>query len=103
MLEKTVLEVYTKFKVHFYQEMLPEILWDTYTAVYRHLMAEAAGILSGSGGKRVLQCIEAERFVWERLLDAPFGSLELIRSDEALRTIDHAVSTLRRRDRAGNP
>ena len=86
--------------VHFYQKMLPEILWDTYTAVYQHLMAEAAAFAADGAAARVLQWIEAERFAWERLLDAPFGSLDLIRSDEALRTIGQAVSTLRRREAA---
>lgn len=85
--------------IHFYQPLLPEILWDTYTAVYQRLMGEAAALLSGGTPARVLQCIEAERFIWERLLDAPFGSLELIRSDEALRTIEHAVSRLRRQEK----
>ena len=44
----------------------------------------------------VVQWLEAERFLWERLLDAPYGSIELIRGDEALRTIGHAVVRLRR-------
>jgi len=81
---------------HFTQPMLPELLWDTYTALYQRLMQEAAQIQEGSGTVGVIQLIETERFIWERLLDAPFGSMELIRGDEALQVIGHAVSRLRR-------
>ena len=82
--------------VHYSQPMLPEILWDSYTAVYRRMMEEAAKIQRGSGTSGVIQLIEAERFLWERLLDAPFGSLELIRADEALRIISHAIFRIKR-------
>ena len=77
--------------VYYTQEMLPEILWDSYTAVYRRLMREAEAIRQGGGTGTAVRLIETERFLWERLLDAPFGSLELIRADEALRTISHAI------------
>lgn len=84
--------------IHYYQRMLPEILWDAYTAVYQRMMAEAAALRSGGNPGNIIQLIETERFLWERLLDAPFGSMELIRCDEALATIDHALSILRRQD-----
>lgn len=82
--------------VYYTQPMLPGILWDSYTAVYRRLMNEASSIRQGGGTSAVVQLIEAERFLWERLLDAPFGSLELVRADEALRTISHAISKIKR-------
>ena len=82
--------------VYFTQPLLPEILWDSYTAVYRRMMAEAAKIQQGGGTGGTIQLIEAERFLWERLLDAPFASLELIRADEALRTVRHAISKVKR-------
>ena len=85
--------------VHFTHRMLPEILWDTYTAIYRRLMAEAGRIRRGEGTGNTIQLIETERFLWERLLDAPFGSMELIRADEALRTVSHAVSRLKRMEK----
>ena len=62
-------------------------------------MAEAANIRQGGPTGGVIQIIETERFIWERLLDAPFSSLELIRGDEALLTISHAVSRLRRQEK----
>lgn len=89
-------------QVYFTQPALPEILWDTYTALYRRLMQEAAAIQAGGGTAGVIQLLEAERFLWERLLDAPFGSMELIRGDEALQVIGYAISRLRRmEDRPG--
>ena len=82
--------------VYYTQPLLPELLWDAYTVLYRRLMAEAALIRGGGATGGVVQWLEAERFLWERLLDAPYGSIELIRGDEALRTIGHAVVRLRR-------
>ena len=82
--------------IYFTQAMLPEVLWDSYAAVYRHLMEEAIRIQQGGGTGGVIQLIEAERFLWERLLDAPYSSMELIRADEALRAISHAINRIRR-------
>lgn len=82
--------------VYYTLPLLPEILWDSYSAVYRRLMAEASRIQQGAGTGGVIQLIETERFLWERLLDAPFSSLELIRADEALRAISHASARIRR-------
>ena len=86
--------------VHYTQAMLPELLWDAYTAVYRRMMAEAASIQNGGATGNVVQLLEGERFIWERLLDAPFGSMELVRGDEALLTISHAISRIRRMNTA---
>ena len=86
--------------VYFTQELLPEILWDSYTAVYRRMMREADAIRQGGGTSTAVRLIETERFLWERLLDAPFGSIELIRADEALRTISHAVFRVRQMEPA---
>lgn len=87
-------------QVYYTQPMLPEILWDAYTAVYKRMMREAASIQAGGGTGGAVHLIEAERFLWERLLDAPFASMELIRADEALRTISHAISRLKRMEHA---
>ena len=89
-----------KGEVYFSLPMLPEILWDAYSAVYRRLMREAIAIRHGGGTGTAIQLIETERFLWERLLDAPFGSIELIRADEALLTISHAISRIKRMESA---
>ncbi len=80
---------------HYTKALLPELLWDSYTAVYMRLMEEAAFIRQGGGTGGVTLILEAERFLWERLLDAPFASMELIRADEVLRVIGHAVNRLK--------
>ena len=85
-----------KGEFHYHRAMLPELLWDSFAASFRRLMQEAAAIRAGGPTAGVVQIIEAERFMWERLLDAPFGSMELIRGDEALQTISHAISHLKR-------
>ena len=96
-----LLEILKEKNIVFYSlPMLPEILWDAYSAVYRRLMREAVSIREGGGPGAAVQLIEAERFLWERLLDAPFGSIELIRADEALLTISHAVSRIKRLEAA---
>ena len=82
--------------IYFSHDLLPEILWDSYTAVYRRMMREADAIRQGGAPSTAVRLIETERFLWERLLDAPFSSIELIRADEALRTISHAVSKVKR-------
>ncbi len=84
--------------IYFTQDLLPEILWDSYTAVYRRLMREADIIRQGGGTGTTVRLIETERFLWERLLDAPFSSIELIRADEALRIISHAIFRVKQMD-----
>ncbi|MBQ9943401.1 MAG: TetR/AcrR family transcriptional regulator [Clostridia bacterium] len=88
--------------MHYYQESLPALLWDTYTACYGKLMQEAAALKNGGTTQNVIQIIEAARFMWERLTDAPFGSLELIRADEALQCINHAILRIRRMESEQN-
>ncbi len=78
--------------VHYAQALLPQLVWDTFTALYRRLMQSAGDIMSGAGDAgAVRDALEAERFMLERLLDAPYGSLEIVRADEALTVIQHAV------------
>ena len=82
--------------VHYTHTLLPELIWDAYTVCYARMMKMAADIMNDASPRCVVELIEAERFIWERLLDAPYGTVELIRADEALQTISHAVSRLRR-------
>ena len=99
-------EILTRLKeektVFYTQPRLPQLLWDSYTAVYRHLMAEASVIQAGGTTGGVIAWIQAERFLWERLLDAPFGSVRLIDGEEVLRTIGHAAARLKRMDAPGS-
>lgn len=80
--------------LHYTQPLLPYLLWDTYTALYRHLMQEAARMYRGAASQGVLPWIVTERFLWERLTDAPYGTMELIRGDEAAQTVERAICLL---------
>lgn len=91
-----------KKKMFYHLHMVPSLLWDSYTACYGKLMQEAARIMQGGGTQDVIDIIEAERFLWERLTDAPFGSIQLIRADEALQTMNHAIFRVRRMDHERN-
>ncbi len=95
-MEKLLYALKKAKRMHFSQSMLPELLWDSYTACYHKLMQEAVSIMQGGITQNVIQIMEAERFLWERLCDAPFGSMELIRADEALQTMNHAILRIRR-------
>ena len=82
--------------VHYAQPMLPVLLWDAYTALYKRLMQCAKGLLSGEGDPAsVREALEAERFMLERLLDAPVGSIIIVRADEALSVMHHAVNHIK--------
>lgn len=89
-----------KGEFHYQQPLLPQLLWDSFAACFRHLMREAAAIRAGGPTTGVIQTLEAERFLWERLLDAPFASIEVMRGDEALQTISHAIDRVKRMEGA---
>ena len=40
---------------------------------------------------KIVSILEAARFLFERTLDLPYGSMEIIRADEALSTINQAL------------
>ncbi len=82
--------------IHYHQELLPELLWDCFTACFGKLLREGYAILQGAGPQNLIAIMEAERFMWERLTDAPFGSMELMRADEILQTMNHAIFRIKR-------
>ncbi len=75
------------------EEFLPTLAWDTYTALYRRLLFFARDLQTGSKQPGdIVPILNSGRFLWERLLDVPFGSVEIIRADEALSCIHQAVT-----------
>lgn len=85
---------------HYAQPLLPQLLWDAYTALYRRLMQCAKNLLTGAGeAAAVREALDAERFMIERLLDTPYGSVEIVRADEALTVIYHAVNHVKALDK----
>lgn len=84
----TTLEEMRKDGTVFYRgDMLPQLLWDSYTALYERLLDECGRIAAGDPGTDVARYLEAARFIWERLLDAPFAGIEIIRADEVITAI----------------
>ena len=75
------------------EEFLPTLVWDTYTAIYRRLLSFARDLQNGlKQPGEIVPILNCGRFLWERTLDVPFGSVEIIRADEALSCIHQAVT-----------
>ena len=82
---------------YFSNESLPELLWDTHMVFCDTLLLENCRlIISGATpGSRMLQMLQAARFVWERLLDLPFGCIDIIGADELIQTLVEASAIIR--------
>ena len=71
---------------------LPELAWHTYSAFYGSMIAFAGDLMSGAKQPgKIVSILDAARFLFERTLDLPYGSMEIIRADEALSTINQAL------------
>ena len=70
---------------------LPELVWDAHSALYGRLMQCASRLRKGGAAGDVVDCLESARFLWERVLDLPFGAVEIVRAYEALQSIHQAV------------
>ncbi len=90
-LEKSLAMLRAAGTVYYTMSELPQLLWDTYTVLYKKLMGVAAALHAGQAQPHVMPLLNTARFMWERLLDAPYGSIEIVRSDEAQGAIQHAV------------
>ena len=56
------------------------------------MLAFAVDLMSGEKQPgKIVTILEAARFLFERTLDLPYGSMEIIRADEALSTINQAL------------
>lgn len=84
--------------VHYNQPLLPELIWDTYTTLYQKLLLETEARMKERNNTRVSQWIDAERFLWERLLDIPYGTMTLVRCDAVLQTMDKAIARLQKQE-----
>ncbi|MBO2516333.1 MAG: hypothetical protein CW338_03520 [Clostridiales bacterium] len=69
---------------HYYQESLPQLLWDTYCALYMKLLTASSAIAVKNEQPDVAGLLNSARFIWERLLDAPYGSIHIIHADEVI-------------------
>ena len=72
--------------------MLPDLVWHTYTSLYGDMISFAGELMKGSSQPgKIISILEAARFIFERTLDLPYGSIEIIRADEALNTVNLAL------------
>ncbi len=78
---------------YFTRPALPDLLWEAHAA----FMIEAISALYRKEGaqRRLLDVIEAARFTWERLLDLPYGAVEIVRLPETLAVAARVAGRLR--------
>lgn len=81
----------------FSNETLPELLWDTHMMFCDTLLMENCRLIisGGTPGSRILQMLQASRFIWERLIDLPYGCVEIISADELMQTLQEASNIIR--------
>ncbi len=79
---------------HYHNECLPELLWDAHAAFLEAMMQESCRLVlsGGTPNSRLIEMLRAARFQWERLIDLPYGSVEIIPADEMLAVLGAACS-----------
>lgn len=82
-------------------DTLPELAWDIYTGLYRHILALGADRASDSltllpASPDEAQLMAGMRYLLERSLDLPFGSLTIIRAEQLQATLTEAADIARR-------
>lgn len=73
---------------------LPAIVWDAHTGLYRRLLALGHDMMKddGSSGQPAVQeALDAARYLFERTLSLPFGSVTIIRSAVCSETLRRAA------------
>lgn len=73
-----------KGEAHYFRQDVPALVWDAYAAVYQRLLDICARVAGGTGRAEVAGVLTGARFLWERLLDLPYGSMEIISADEVI-------------------
>ena len=82
---------------HISRPRLEDVVFEAYTAFYDELCeAMAQCVRQGkSVSHDVTLAVEAARFLWERVLDMDYGSVELIRLDDMLPVLERIAAKLR--------
>ncbi len=84
--------------VYYTLPSVPQLLWDTYTALYRRLLTLMPSAREAVCAQEINENLRAARFMWERLLDAPFAGVEIVRADEITFAMRNAILRAERRD-----
>ena len=81
---------------YFSRGSLPELLWDTHMAFADTLTAEICRLIisGGTPASRALEMLGTARFQWERLLDLPYGSVDIVPAEELLVSMEDASGCL---------
>lgn len=79
---------------HYHNECLPELMWDAHAAFLEAMMQESCRLVlsGGTPNSRLIEMLRAARFQWERLIDLPYGSVEIIPADEMLAVLGAACT-----------
>ena len=75
---------------------LPELLWEAHMAFLTVLTQEGCRLVvsGGTPASRVIEMLHAIRFLWERMLDIPYGTMDILPAEELLQTLTAAVSAV---------
>lgn len=84
--------------VYYSEKMLIRLLWDCYSALYGRLLDLAGKIAAGDPGNGVASNLQAARFMWERLLDAPFAGVQIVGADEVILAVRSAAIRAKARE-----
>ncbi len=73
---------------------LPELLWEAHMAFVTVLTQEGCRLVisGGTPASRAVEMLGATRFLWERMLDIPYGSMDILPAEELLATLKAAVA-----------
>ncbi len=82
---------------YYYNDALPELLWEAHMAFCDALMRENCRLIvsGGTPGSRVSEMLRAARFQWERLLDLPFDSVTIVPLRELLSALNAAAAMVK--------
>lgn len=83
-MERLLESMREKGECYFFQPALPSLLFDAYAALYQKLLSCCAVYVNTGARGPEIEAINAARFLFERLLDLPYGSMVIIDPDEAV-------------------
>ena len=83
-MEELLTAMRAKGECHYFQPGLPALLFDAYAALYLKLLSVCAVYVNTGARGPETDAINAARFLFERLLDLPYGSMVIIDPDEAV-------------------
>ncbi len=91
-LEKILFQLRSDRSAFWTPEYLPVLAWDLFLAGQQTLLSVSRALCGKTTDAPTLALsIDAMRFAWERLLDLPYGSMTIVRAEEALSCVYHTA------------